>query len=396
MLSRPRIGRLLFTAASLLALPACSYLEGFDRGTWRDRIESDAAEAPRATSPDPGAPRQPPLPTRHFEGVGPEQEVLGGVQVLFARYEDTFVKIAREYGLGFDELRVANPDVDAWLPGEGTPVYLPTMTIVPDSPRDGIVLNLPSMRLLYFVEDDKAEPHEATTLIVTSHPIGIGREGWATPTGQAEVTGKARDPAWYPPASVRAEHAELGDPLPSIVPAGPDNPLGAFAMGLSMPGYLIHGTNQPAGVGMRVSHGCIRLFPEDIEALFERVPSGTPVYIIDEPVLAGWHDGELYLEVHKPLAEDERDLSSAAERVISAAFERAGVIPVPVDPELIAQIVSDRRGIPFPILRPEPGIDSYLVSARVIENTIPASATEATANNETEPSELEAEPSEAL
>ncbi len=382
------------TAACLSALPACSYLEGL--GGWRDGLERHAGtEVPPATAPDPAAPRQAPLPTRHFEGVALDQEVLGGVQVLFARYENTFVQIAREYGLGYDELRVANPDVDAWLPGEGTPVYLPTMSIVPDSPRDGIVLNLPSMRLLYFVEEDAAEAHETATLTVTSHPIGIGREGWATPIGEAKVTGKARNPVWYPPASVRAEHAELGDPLPSIVPAGPDNPLGAFAMGLSMPGYLIHGTNMPAGVGMRVSHGCIRLYPEDIEALFERVPSGTPVYIIDQPVRAGWHDGELFLEVHKPLAEDERDLTAEAEGVIAAAFERAGAVSVPVDPELIAHIVSERRGIPLPILRPEPNIDSYLVNARVVENTIHTAVAEATASDGSAPRELGAEPSGA-
>jgi L,D-transpeptidase ErfK/SrfK len=181
---------------------------------------------------------------------------------------------------------------------------------------------------------------------------------------------------------VRAEHAELGDPLPSVVPPGPDNPLGRFAMGLSMPGYLIHGTNKPAGVGMRVSHGCIRLYPEDIEALFDRVPSGTPVHIVDEPVLAGWRGGALYLEVHAPLAEDQRDLAAEAERAIAAAFERAGVAAVPVDADVIARIVNERRGIPFPILSAEADIDRYLASARIVENTISAASGEQAARNE--------------
>jgi L,D-transpeptidase ErfK/SrfK len=150
-------------------------------------------------------------------------------------------------------------------------------------------------------------------------------------------------------------------------------------MGLSMPGYLIHGTNKPAGVGMRVSHGCIRLYPEDIEALFDRVPSGTPVRIIDEPVLAGWRDGDLFLEVHAPLAEDERDLSALAERAIAAAFERAGVEGLPLDAEQIVRVVTEQRGIPFPILNPGPGIDAYLAGARVVENTIPPAVAEATA-----------------
>jgi len=358
--------RCLLSAALLPALAGCTLMEGLDLGTWRDgwgRAETPGAAEPGLVALD--APRLPRLPTRHFDGVTPDREVLGDIQVLFAQYENTFVKIARDFNLGFDEIELANPDVDPWIPGEDTPIFLPTMNIVPAVPREGIVLNLPSMRLLYFVEDETAE-----ALSITSHPVGIGRQGWATPTGEAQVTGKAREPTWYPPASVRAEHAELGDPLPSIVGPGPDNPLGDFAMGLSMPGYLIHGTNKPAGVGMRVSHGCIRLYPEDIEALFERVPSGTPVNIIDEPVLAGWRDGELFLEVHAPLAEDERDLAAQAQRVIDAAFQRVEIDPVPLDDELIARIVTEQRGIPFPILSREQSIDGYLATARVVENLI--------------------------
>lgn len=362
MARRANFARSILALALLPALSACTYLEGMDLGAWRDGWGQ--AEPVVATGPDPDAPRQAPLATRHFDGIGAEQEVLGDVQILFARHENTFVQIARDFDLGYEELKLANPGVDVWLPGEGTPIYLPTMNVVPAMPREGIVLNLPSMRLMYFADD-------GTDLRrVTSHPIGIGRQGWATPTGSAEVTGKAREPTWYPPASVRAEHAELGDPLPSIVGPGPDNPLGRFAMGLSMPGYLIHGTNKPAGVGMRVSHGCIRLYPEDIEALFDRVPSGTPVNIIDEPVLAGWRNGELFLEVHAPLAEDERDLTAQAERVIAAAFQRANVEPVALDDALVARVVAEQRGIPFPILSREQSIESYLASARVIENTI--------------------------
>jgi L,D-transpeptidase ErfK/SrfK len=371
MLGHAPAARFYLCVAGCAALSACAYAPSLDFDTW------NAAE-PLVAAPDPGAPRAKPLATRQFEGVAADEELLGAVQVVFARHENTFVQLAREYDVGYDELRLANPGVDVWLPGEDTAVFLPTMNVIPDVARDGIVLNLPSMRLFYFVEDAPAGA-DAPMHTVTSHPVGIGRQGWETPTGEAEVTGKARDPTWYPPASVRAEHAELGDPLPSVVPAGPDNPLGAFAMGLSMPGYLIHGTNKPAGVGMRVSHGCIRLYPEDIEALFDRVPSGTPVRIIDEPVLAGWRDGDLFLEVHAPLAEDERDLSALAERAIAAAFERAGVEGLPLDAEQIVRVVTEQRGIPFPILNPGPGIDAYLAGARVVENTIPPAVAEATA-----------------
>jgi L,D-transpeptidase ErfK/SrfK len=324
---------------------------------------------PAPVVPDPATERLPSLETRHFELASADDELIGDMQVLFARYENTFTLIAREHDLGYEELRDANPGVDAWLPGEGTPIYLPTLSVLPDAPRDGIVLNLPSMRLLYF---SKAADGG---LDVTSHPIGIGREGWATPTGTADVKDKVRDPAWYPPASVRAEHAELGDPLPSVVPPGPDNPLGAYALALSMPGYLIHGTNKPAGVGMRVSHGCIRLYPEDIEALFERVPRGTRVHIVNEPVLAGWRDGELYLEVHRPLAEDDRDLLADAERVVYAAIERAGVDAADptvgaIDWQRVARIVAEARGIPFPVLGAEGTLEAYLASARIIENQV--------------------------
>src|SRR5690606_30756487 len=236
------------------------------------------------------------------------------------RWENTFTAIAREYGLGNHALRSANPSVDHWLPGEGTPIYLPTSSVLPRAPREGIVINVPSLRLYYFGRGGQ----EAVEASVATYPIGIGREGWATPTGEATVTEKIVDPAWYPPASVRQDHAQRGDPLPAVVPAGPDNPLGRHAMALSLPGYLIHGTNKPAGVGLRVSAGCIRLYPEHIEALFERVRRGTPVRIVNQPVLAAWHDGELYLEVHAPLEEDARDPAAVAADVIAAAMARSG------------------------------------------------------------------------
>lgn len=324
--------------------------------------------------PDPSAPRLPPLESLHFADVPDSAEMVGAVQVIFTRYEDTFVAIAREYGLGNSALRRANPTVDHWLPGEGTPVYLPTSSILPQAPREGIVVNLPSMRLYFFERDGDADRASITT-----YPIGIGREGWATPVGEAKVTEKIVDPAWYPPPSVRQDHAERGDPLPPVVPPGPDNPLGRHAMVLSLPGYLIHGTNRPAGVGLRVSAGCIRLYPEHIEALFERVPRGTPVRIVNEPVLAGWHDGELYLEVHPPLEEDERDLAAAAADAIAQALERAGRPDYEIDAEVVAAVVAEQRGIPLPIGRTSRSPVEYLATARIVENTVETSRAETAA-----------------
>jgi L,D-transpeptidase ErfK/SrfK len=328
--------------------------------------------------PDPSAPRLPPLETRHLKLASADQDVVGEPQILFARYENTFSAIAQHYNLGYDELRHANPGVDHWLPGEATPVYLPTEMVLPDAPRQGIVINVPSMRLLYYTASGDVAGSEPQ-IEVTSHPIGIGQEGWATPLGEATVTQKARDPVWYVPVSVRKEHAARGDPLPSVVQPGPDNPLGRFAMALSLPGYLIHGTNKPAGVGMRSSHGCIRLYPDDIEALFDRVKNGTPVRIVNQPVLAGWRDGQLFLEVHRPLIEDERDMAAEVEQVLARAVTRAGGGPVEVDRDVIQKVLAEQRGIPFPVLRSQRSPERYLAAARIVENITPVTVAEQTA-----------------
>jgi L,D-transpeptidase ErfK/SrfK len=330
--------------------------------------------------PDPAAPRLAALETRHFE-LAPQQELVGETQVLFARYENTFSAIGRQYNLGYEEMRRANPGVDQWLPGEGTPIYLPTQTILPEVPRTGIVVNVPAMRLYYFTTEKPATAGGPEVVKVSTHPVGIGTEGWATPFGEAKVMQKAKDPTWYVPASVRKEHAERGDPLPSVVPPGPDNPLGKFAMTLSLPGYLIHGTNKPAGVGMRSSHGCIRLYPEDIEALFGRVARGTAVRLVNQPVLAAWHEGQLYLEVHPPLAEETHDLVAEADAALSRALERAGAAAaaVVIDRAAIEKIVTEQRGIPLPVLKQARSLEQYLASARIVENTVPVAVAEETA-----------------
>ena len=223
-------------------------------------------------------------------------DVVGAVTIVRARADDTLVEIARRHGLGYHDIVRANPDVDTWLPGEDTEVILPTRYILPPGERRGLILNLPEYRLYYFPQPAPGKP--AT---VMTYPISIGRMDWETPLGRTSVISKVTNPTWYPPESVRAEHAADGDPLPRIVPPGPKNPLGKHAMKLGLPGYLIHGTNRPAGVGMRVTHGCIRLFPEDIRFLFSQVGIDTPVRIINEPVKIGWNGDELVVEVHQVL-----------------------------------------------------------------------------------------------
>ncbi len=223
-------------------------------------------------------------------------DVVGAAVVVSATAEETLLDIGRRFDLGYHEMQRANPNVDLWVPEDGARVRLPLQFVLPDTPRRGVVLNLPEYRLYYF-------ERRGDGTLVTTHPISIGRMDWETPLGVTSVVAKAKNPAWYPPQSVKEEHAADGDPLPNVVPPGPDNPLGPRALRLGLPGYLIHGTNRPAGVGMRVTHGCLRLYPEDVEALYERVSVGTPVRIVNQPVKAGWYGAELLLEVHPQLSE---------------------------------------------------------------------------------------------
>ena len=221
-----------------------------------------------------------------------------------SKKEDTFADIARRFNVGYTELVRANPGVDPWLPGEGTEIVLPTEFILPDAPREGIVLNLAQMRLYYFPKPKKEGPVEVIT-----HPIGIGKVGWATPEGTTKVVSHVKDPTWTPPVSVREQHAKDGDILPATVPPGPDNPLGRHMMRLGWPSYLMHGTNKPPAVGMRASAGCVRLYPEDIALLFDAVPDGTKVTVVNQPVLLGWHGDRLLVQTYEPLVDDKRDWS---------------------------------------------------------------------------------------
>jgi len=291
-------------------------------------------------------------------------DVIGEISTVVATYEDTLVDIARRHGLGYQDIVRANPNVNVWVPGEGTEVILPHRFILPPGPRTGLVLNLAEYRMYYFPKPKEGQPAKVHT-----YPMSIGRMDWETPLGRTQIVAMARDPAWYPPQSVREEHAADGDPLPRIVPPGPENPLGTRAMRLGLPGYLIHGTNRPAGVGMRVSHGCVRMFPEDIEFLFDRIPLKTTVRIINVPVKLGWDGEELVAEVHHLLEEPQRlpeesveniesmdadvelpeveffskdPLTHVTEQFIAATAERAGQL----DWDLIEALVERSDGIP--------------------------------------------------
>ena len=307
-----------------------------------------------------------PVPSDRFVLPPEGTDVIGEIQVATAGADDTLLDIARRYDLGYDEIIAANPGVDVWLPGDGTRIVLPTQFVLPDAPREGLVLNLAAMRLFYY---PKSEPGVPATVI--THPIGIGREGWKTPEGRSRITQKMANPSWTVPASVRREHAANGDPLPPVVPPGPDNPLGEFALRLSLPSYLIHGTNKPYGVGMRVSHGCVRLYPEDIARLFPQVPVGTPVRIVNQPYLAGWRDGLLYLEAHQPLAEDAKRWNGSLESVERVVRTKSGDWTSAVNWDKARETAREIRGIPIPISRGGPDLDDMLARAPQVPSTPP-------------------------
>ena len=279
-------------------------------------------------------------------------DIVGGLQSTWAEFQDTLLDIARDHNQGYHEIRLANPTLDTWLPGEGKHVVLPSYYILPAAPREGIVLNIPEMRLYYYPKPKPGEPR-----VVITHPISVGRQNWSTPYTLTEVADKVENPAWYPPESIRAEHEADGDPLPKVVPPGPDNPLGAYALRLALPGYLIHGTNKPYGLGMRVSHGCIRLYPEDIERLFYQIDVGTPVRIVNQPYKVGWLGGQLYLEAHPYLTEDKEafknKLTPVVELIVSATKERSQE----VDWDKVRLVRAESRGIPIPVgVEPPPEI----------------------------------------
>ena len=196
---------------------------------------------------------------------------------------------------------------------------------------------------------------------VTTHPISIGRMDWRTPLGTTKIVAKTKDPVWRPPESIKAEHAAQGDPLPDVVPAGPDNPLGLYAMRLGLPGYLIHGTNKPLGVGMRVSHGCVRMLPEDIEKLFPQIKVGLPVYIINQPVKFGWLADTFFIEAHPQLEEEQLSEEDSMQLALYQIEKNHPRALLNLDSYALRIALRERRGIPAPISRKEnPEDDRYM------------------------------------
>ncbi|MGR8980148.1 MAG: L,D-transpeptidase family protein [Gammaproteobacteria bacterium] len=222
------------------------------------------------------------------------------VPLTKAEQDETLLDVALRFSLGQMEIVRLNQKLDRWLVKKGEVVRLANRRILPDSPREGITLNLSEYRMYYYPANQPGK--------VMSFAHGIGRQDWKTPLGKTKVIKKVKDPFWYPPESIRREHAANGDPLPAVVPPGPHNPLGAYALYLDLPGdYRIHGTDidKIYGIGMQITHGCVRMYPNDIEMLYKTIAIGAPVYIVKQPVKVGWLDNTLYIEAHPDLEGEE-------------------------------------------------------------------------------------------
>jgi L,D-transpeptidase ErfK/SrfK len=266
--------------------------------------------------------------------------LIGKEERIMAGREDTLIEIGRQNSIGYDEILNANPGIDAWMPQSGSTVVLPHLYLLPDAPRQGIVINAAEMRLYYYPKGGTVE----------TFPISIGRSDWNTPIGVTKITRKTANPVWYPTASVKQEHLANGDPLPSVVPAGPDNPLGKYALYLGLPAYLIHGTNNEYGIGMQVTHGCMRMYAPDIQRLYQTVPVGTSVRIVNQPYKVGWKEGVLYVEVHPWLeGTPSAHLNDTALLTQLVKSRLSQYIDYPVDWQAVEQARIEANGIPVAV-----------------------------------------------
>jgi L,D-transpeptidase ErfK/SrfK len=319
----------------------------------------------------PPAPLLPQPTATHRFDIDANTEIVGYVQQTVVGKDDTLPDIARRFDVGYEEMLLANPGVDPWLPGVGREVVVPTQFLLPAAPHEGLVVNIAAMRVFYYPPHKKGEPQ-----VVYTHPIGIGRVGWKTPEGITKIVSRTKDPVWVVPKSVRDEHAEDGEKLPARVPAGPDNPLGQYMFRLSWPSYLIHGTNKPYGVGMRSSHGCMRLYPEDIAVFYELIPIGTKVTVVNQPYLFGTRDATLYLQAYAVMEDDSRDWSNNRKRLLAHLLspklrKEVSEQDDGIDWQRVGDVAHSPRAIPVPVTGGHGGIDSVVSQSLLVENTLP-------------------------
>lgn len=315
-----------------------------------------------------------PLASHEFSFDPARDDVVGTLQVITANKDDTLSDIARRFNLGFEEIVSANPHVDPWLPRAGTKIVIPTQFVLPDAPRQGIVINLAAMRLFYYPKAKPGEPQKVIT-----HPVGIGRVEWKTPEGMTRVASKKENPTWIPPLSIRREHAKNGDPLPAVVPPGPDNPMGTHVLKFDWPSYAIHGTDKPPSIGLRGSHGCLRMYPEDIVTIYHAVPVGTPVRVVNQPRLFGWRERTLYLQTYTILEDDKRNHDALLKKSLSTAHSTPKAkldkrLQAKINQALLGETIRNPRAIAIPITQADMTLQAYLSHARRVQNTLPFNA----------------------
>ncbi|MBP6058021.1 MAG: L,D-transpeptidase family protein [Nitrosomonas sp.] len=316
-----------------------------------------------------------PLASHEFSFNPAHEDVVGTLQVITASKDDTLSDIARRFNLGYEEIISANPNVDPWLPRAGTKIVIPTQFVLPDAPRQGIVINLAAMRLFYYPKAKPGEPQKVIT-----HPVGIGRVEWKTPEGTTRIVSKKENPAWIPPLSIRKEHAKNGDPLPAVVPPGPDNPMGTHVLKFDWPSYAIHGTDKPPSIGLRGSHGCLRMYPEDIVTIYNEVPVGTPVRVVNQPRLLGWRERMLYLQTYPVLEDDKRNHNQLLKKSLSTvrSTPKAKIDKRPqakINQALFNDTIRNPRAIAIPITQLNITLQTYLDRATRVQNTLPFNAT---------------------
>ncbi len=262
-----------------------------------------------------------------FELPSSSDNLVGNLAYIKVSSADTFSDLANQFGIGFDALKYANPTVDPWLPKDDDTVVIPRLYILPDAPYEGIIINIPEKKLYYFPEVSTQQKP-----VVEIYAVSVGRQEWNTPITKTKVTGRLKDPVWYPPKSLRDEHLANGEIYPRIVPPGESNPLGQYLLQLDIPTYFIHGTNNRFGIGMQVTRGCVRMYPEDIESIFSRVTRGAPVAIINKAYKIGWLDKVIYLEIN-PLPE------------INAQQTTEAMEHFPKDREAVLELIQSRLGL---------------------------------------------------
>jgi L,D-transpeptidase ErfK/SrfK len=261
----------------------------------------------------------------------PDPTVVGGLATFVVEEGDTLLDVGRHFDLGYNEMTSANPGVDPWMPSPGEVLVIPTEFVLPDARAQGVVVNIPEMRLYHYQGG-----------AVVTYPVGLGRDDWRTPEGRFKIRGKTERPTWVIPESIRAEHIrERNDPRTFIAGGDPENPLGLFRLELTLPLYALHGSNMPWGVGMQVSHGCIRLYNEDIAVLFREVQVGTPGEFLYQPVKVGTRDDEVFVEVHPDIYSLRGDLAAEAEAILS----RKGLLHR-IDQDRLRRAVRDQSGLP--------------------------------------------------